>query len=545
MSSPPVLLRGTLAQRPLPELLVTLLDTSAAGTLVLQEPSGVKSAVLVVRGAPAKARLANNPIFLGNVLVDLGLLPESDLARRVEEAVRTKRHLGQMLVERGLLDDTSLFGALREQLHRQVLHLCDLPGETVFGLYQPNYLDAWGASAEWRVKPLPLIWRALVSKAPLERVTRTMASLGDRKLRMRFEAPVARYRLEKDEMAVVNVLRAKPQSAAELLNCGLGTDERVQRIVYALCGTRQLDLGAELAPPVGYAEPPETPRSMPPPSRSSAPAPQSGRAAAGKGSGPGPARPRSSAPVSRLSSEELQAFREEVLARGQLEGATLYQVLGLEPGADSAAVRSAFFHLAKRWHPDRLAPELEDLREEVTRAFARMTEAYQVLSNDEQRARYDANLEEGGNEEQEQVLAVLRAAAAFQRAEVLMKKRDELGALREARAAYEGDATQAEYKALYAWLASKERKPDALDDLLSLLDEAVRDEPENVRIRWYRGQLFKRMGRGAQAIRDFRYIVSLAPGHLEAQREIRVYEMRRRSESETSASGLFARWRKK
>lgn len=503
--------------------------------------------MLVVRGAPAKARLANNPIFLGNVLVDLGLLPESDLARRVEEAVRAKRHLGQMLVERGLLDDSSLFGALREQLHRQVLHLCDLPGETAFGLYQANYLDAWGASAEWRVKPLPLIWRALVSKAPLERVTQTVASLGDRKLRMRFEAPVARYRLAKDEMAVVNVLRAKPQSAAELLNCGLGEMERVHRIVYALCGTRQLDLGADLAPPVGYAEPPETPRSMPPPSRSSAPAPQSGQgpATAGKASGPGPARSRSSASGSRPSSEEIQAFREEVLARRQLEGATLYQVLGLEPGTDSGAVRSVFFHLAKRWHPDRLAPELEDLREEVTRAFARMTEAYQVLSNDEQRAHYDANLEGGGDEEQEQVLAVLRAATAFQRAEVLMKKRDELGALREARAAYEGDSTQAEYKALYAWLESKQRKPDGVDDLLSLLDEAARDEPENVRIRWYRGQLLKRMGREMHAIRDFRHIVSLAPGHLEAQREIRVYEMRRRAESETGASGLFARWRKK
>src|SRR5690606_37663685 len=114
-------------------------------------------------------------------------------------------------------------------------------GETAFGLYQANYLDAWGASAEWRVKPLPLIWRALVNKAPVERVTHTVTSLGDRKLRMRFEAPVARYRLERDELAVVNVLRAKPQSVPELLNCGLGSDERIRRLVYALCMTRQLD----------------------------------------------------------------------------------------------------------------------------------------------------------------------------------------------------------------------------------------------------------------------------------------------------------------
>src|SRR5690606_42112461 len=87
---------------------------------------------------------------------------------------------------------------------------------------------------------------------PAEARTRTVTSPGDRKLRMRFEAPVARYRLERDELAVVNVLRAKPPSVPELLNCGLGSDERIRRIVYALCMTRPLDLGADLALPVGY-----------------------------------------------------------------------------------------------------------------------------------------------------------------------------------------------------------------------------------------------------------------------------------------------------
>src|SRR5690606_22163169 len=111
-------------------------------------------------------------------------------------------------------------------------------------------------------------------------------------------------------------------------------------------------------------------------------------------------------------------------------------------------------------------------------------------------------------EEQEQVLMVIRAAAAFQRAEVLMKKRDEAGALKEARAAFEGDPTQAEYGALFAWLESRHRKDD-VDDLVKILDDAVQKEPHNPRIRWYRGQLYKRLGREAQAMRDFRRIVEL------------------------------------
>lgn len=562
MSAPTVLLRGTLAQSPLPELLVRLLDEQLAGTLVFQEPTGAKSAVLVVRGAPGKARVARTTSYLGDVLVDLGILTGAERKRAGEEAQREGERLGQLLLRQGLIDDTSLYVALREQLRLQILALCDLPRETVFGLYQANYLHDWGASPEWRVKPLPLVWRTLAEKGPIDRVTQIVADLGERKLRMRFEAPVARYRMNKAESALVNVLRAKPQSVGELLNCGVGGDEQVRRIVYALCQTRQLDLGAHLAEPVGLREPPESPQSVPPPappSQRASALPPSSRRSLPPGSTPstgdaaGAPRTPPAAPVaakarpgSTRSAEEIAQFRAEIEGREKLEKADYYEVLGLQRGVDPGTVRSVFFQLAKRWHPDRLPPELEDVRDRVTRAFARMTEAHQVLTDLAQRAEYDKGLAEGNDsEEQEQVLAVLRAASAFQRAEVLMKKRDEAAALKEAQAAYEGDPGQAEYAALYAWLASRQRK-EGFDDLVALLDKAVTSEPDNVRIRWYRGQLSKRLGREVHAIRDFRHIVELVPSHVEAQRELRVYEMRRKAENAPQTSpGLFGRWRKK
>lgn len=567
MPSPPVLLRGTLAQSPLPELLVRFLDEQLAGTLVLQEPSGAKSAVLIVRGAPAKARLAHSPVYLADVLNDLGILSAELRARYLEETREAKQHLGQWLVRRGEVDDTSLYVALREQLRRQVLFLCDSPPATAFGLYQANYLDAWGASAEWRVKPLPLIWRALVDTARPDAVARAVRELGERRLRMRFEAPIVRYGMDKAEAGLVNVLRAKPQPVAELLHSGVAPEERVRRILYALYHTRQLDLGANLAEPVGLREPPESPQSVPPPRRvtSSQPghvSPSSRRrmpSSAGLGSSPSQ---RSAAEKARSTSpaggtpvpgtsvrppctpEQVQAFASELERREQLEKTDFYEVLEVDRRADVASIRASFFKLAKRWHPDRLAPELEHLRERVTHVFARMSEAHQVLSDPQQRAQYEQALSQGGApEEQEQVLAVLRAATAFQRAEVLMKKRDEAGALKEARAAYDGDPSQAEYAALYAWLEARQRKED-FGELIRLMDSAVEREPENVRIRWYRGQLYKRAGKAAMAIREFRRVVELAPGHVEAQRELRVYEMRRRSES-GAHQGLFSRWRKK
>src|SRR5690606_13420939 len=115
--------------------------------------------------------------------------------------------------------------------------------------------------------------------------------------------------------------------------------------------------------------------------------------------------------------------------------------------------------------------------------------------------------------------------------------------LRESRAAYEGDPGQAEYAALYAWLEARERK-EGFDDLVKILDDAVVREPDNVRVRWYRGQLYKKLGREAHAMRDFRHIVELSPGHVEAQRELRVHDMRRKADAGTT-SGLFSCWRKK
>jgi hypothetical protein len=52
-------------------------------------------------------------------------------------------------------------------------------------------------------------------------------------------------------------------------------------------------------------------------------------------------------------------------------------------------------------------------------------------------------------------------------------------------------------------------------------------QPNNVRVLWYRGQLYKRIGKLSRAMRDFRYVVERDPRHVDAQREIRLYNMRR------------------
>jgi len=528
----------------LAELLVRTLDERLEGTLVLQAPGGQKHAVLFLGGAPAKARPAAEVASLAEVVRGLGLLDGEALALAERASVETKEPLENRLAVEGGLDATSLFVALREHLTRQVLAFCDLPQDTAFGLYQANYLASFGPLPQWRVKPLPLIWRALASRLPADRRRNVLEALGNHELKLRFESPVSRYHLTPDEQNIVDFLKIKGQTLRELENAGVGSEDLVRRVVSALFLSRQLEVSAAHGHPVGTSEPPETPNSVPPPSlravRNSTTAPRAGTLPVRPGKAP------TAAPTSPDGlSLQVQALREAIVQWEQSPPETFYDVLGVDRAADASSIRLAFFQLAKQWHPDRLPAPLADLKPIVTRAFARMGEAHQLLSDVRARAEYDAKLKAAPDEEAQQVTEIINAASAFQRAEILVRKKDLPAALVEAETAYRGDSGQAEYVGLYAWLLVQ-TGGDA-EQALTLLNPAIEREPQNVKALWYRAQLYKKAGKESQALRDCKRILQVKPSHVDAAREVRVFEMRRRTGSppDSGRGGLLGRFKKK
>jgi hypothetical protein len=64
-----------------------------------------------------------------------------------------------------------------------------------------------------------------------------------------------------------------------------------------------------------------------------------------------------------------------------------------------------------------------------------------------------------------------------------------------------------------------------------MLDRAVRLDDTMTEAFYWRGQLHKRIENHSAAMRDFRKVLELSPKHLEAIRELRVYEMRIRRNS--------------
>lgn len=542
-AEPQILAKGTLQNEPLATLLVRIYDAQLAGTLILQSPSGNKSAILFDRGAPAKARVAEGTLFLGEVLVDLGLIDRRISARTRKLAAAAEKTHGQLLLKERHLDATGLYLGLREQLKRQVLQLCDLPDTTSYGLYRANYLSSWGDPGSWRVKPLPLMWRALVEQLPIFFREKWLSGWGDTVLRLRSDAPVNRYEMTRSEMGVLNMIRAQAMSLEQLESSGVGDVEDVRRVVSALLLSRQLERDGQSKGPLGYNEPPETPGSVAPPPARTRTRPIRSQQLRGLNSqrsvSSEPSLPANSSPDFAELRQMVQDFKEQ-------DPVTHYDVLDIPRDATSAQVRAAFFRLARLWHPDRLPSELADLKAEVSSAFSRITDAHQNLGDSRKKAAYDEKLLEvgDGKEEQEQVALILNAATAYQKAEVLVRKKSYQLALKEAKSAFEADSTQAEYQALYGWLLTTQ--PDCIvAEALTLLDEAVLKEPENTTSLWFRGQVRKKIGQEMKAQGDFKKIVQLKPHHTDAAREIRVFRMRRRSDGSTKTTGgLFNRGKK-
>jgi hypothetical protein len=69
--------------------------------------------------------------------------------------------------------------------------------------------------------------------------------------------------------------------------------------------------------------------------------------------------------------------------------ATYYDILRVGRGADPEGVRTAYRKLAQKYHPDKL-PNNAD----AVRVMAMLNEAYGVLSDPQQRARYDRRIED-------------------------------------------------------------------------------------------------------------------------------------------------------
>lgn len=160
-------------------------------------------------------------------------------------------------------------------------------------------------------------------------------------------------------------------------------------------------------PPRPSSRPPTSDRPPGPPPRGRPSSSEPPRAA---GTASADVKPPSADPSSAagewgvLTPEERRRI-ETFLVRA--ESSDFYKLLGVSRRADRAEIRSAYFGLAKEFHPDAYyGREIGEARHRLERIFRQITRAYEVLSRTKSRREYDEYLKGQavlhGQEEEEQ-----------------------------------------------------------------------------------------------------------------------------------------------
>lgn len=254
---------------------------------------------------------------------------------------------------------------------------------------------------------------------------------------------------------------------------------------------------------------------------------------------------------------ELVARKKEIQDKAAtVDKEDYYALLGVTRDTPTSEVQKAFFTLAKKWHPDRVPAVLADVKDLCAKVFARMSEAHQTLMDPAKRAKSDSSKQSGSDdspEAQAKVMAILDAATNFQKAEICLKRNDFKQAEDFCKKAIDVDPKQADYIAMMAWLQAQKptrQDPASTQELVVELARAISISQACERAFFYRAMLLKRLGQEPQAMKDFKRALELNPRNVDAQREIRLYNMRGGAKGAAAAKdegggGIFGKLFKK
>ncbi len=153
--------------------------------------------------------------------------------------------------------------------------------------------------------------------------------------------------------------------------------------------------------------------------------------------------------------DEIRQRWLRLIAKGRLiENQNYFEMLELDKDAKATDARNKFYQMAKEWHPDRLPPEMESIREYAQIIFSYMSEASGVLGDEQQRVKYVQTVREGGGTPATERLmqAILDTAMEYERVLVLSRRHEYDEALEALRKIIAWVRDEPDYHALYAWL---------------------------------------------------------------------------------------------
>ncbi len=561
---------GTFRKTPLPNVLLYVRDKRLSGSMIVHIPTTVpavevsgESTLVFEGGALVGIALPKETHSVAWVLRELDLI--TDEALLAAQKAHTDSGADEMatLLRMRAVTPTSLDKGLREYNRRRVLDLFGFPDGHYAYYGQVDLLEGHGALRAPE-DVLPIVWRGLL-KAPPEpaAVQGVLDRIGDRLVRLKAQHEFDRFEFGADTGLAASQLRSGPAGIAQLEGLA-DTPTTARSMLYLLALTKQIEAvaqspngevgrasspsvvpappsapGASLSPGMGsqldkMRPSPKGPQT-PPPARVLTPSEAAPPLATPE---PAAVAPPPAPTPDPATGERLEKSRQEALRHlKRMEAFTYFEMFDLGPKSTPDDVRGVFTKVAAAWHPDRApAPALVPVYTEI---FALYNVAFSTLTDPKAREEYEGSLPGGGGtvNAQREVKTVLDSVQDLHRAEIAIKRKsyDEAEPLLRKVLQITPDELMANL--LMAQLLMETRPQESLDTVQPMLQRVIKATDRNDKAHYLMGVVLKHRGdRRAQGY--FRQALDFNPQNRDAQRELRIADMRAKQKEEPEQKGL-------
>lgn len=385
---------GSLLEVPFaPLLLAHSLRQSSVGLELRRRQ--VWKRILIENGVPVDCRSNLAHETLGRYMVSEGKISDEDFTACLGRSAARGVFLGEVLIENGLVTAADLFRILQQNLAKKLLDLFTW-NEGEFRWID----DAPAAESPLKVKVPQLILTGLTKLAPQEEVDMSVAPLVGKKLVLHPSPPfpVDELRLNAHQTQIAAALRAPGRRMGELAELTQLPVDEITRALYALsvlgvvttADTLPKDLSAtgSFPRPATVAQPLQ---GMPPAAAPGVP-PATVPVAVPPATAPMPAIPATPAaatvalpiPIPPAADPDAERRRNEIMAAYlSYRRQDAFDLLGVPEEGTAAAFEGAFLAFARRFAPWTL--DSTELAEKARDLFLSGARAYAELSDAEQR----------------------------------------------------------------------------------------------------------------------------------------------------------------
>ncbi len=565
--------QGDFQRYPFPRLLFFLLKKEFSGWMELTNTGRYDGNIYFLQGLPTYTDLPSSADVLGRVLLEWGIISEEAFNQSLQELATGEALQGQILLRIGALDQEGLIAGLTLQLQRKLSRLFTLD-EASFAIFSGEHPHGESGDTRLvRVDPLRVIFQGVRNAFTLERMQPELDKLQglDLSLRKGYEPLLPRYGMSEEEQGVIPLLTRGSHSLPQLLEISPLGPLATQMLIYTLWVTEALSTSpsarsarSEPQPtdaseiPVIAMPPPEEPPhpliTLPPedtPHPLITPPPLEindftsfPKLNTGTGIPAIPLRRTPSKAANPVVDPEAIKKQTALITKThkRMQGQNHFEVLELDRTASLDQVRSAYFQLAKVYHPDRCAAlGLVDLTSQAEEIFRLINEANSTLSDPTSRKAYEEELDSDGD-----ARSALQAEIAFQKGVVLMRKKGFAAALKAFNEACQLNDTEGEHHGWAAWALFRDPQSDRekiLPQVQKQLERAIELAPKSAQCHYFLGEVLLALGNEKRARSCFEKTVKIQDWHIEANRHLHIMQIRK--EKAAKPGGLFDRLRKR